>query len=226
MKFDTAVYCDQLRKEYRSAEQTVLALSGVNLTIAGGEILMLVGPSGCGKTTLISVIAGTLRSDGGSCNVFGEDLNRLSEEELDNFRKKDVGFVFQAYNLIPTLTASENVAIPLLLGGMDFYAACKRAEETLELVGLYEKRSVLPINLSGGQNQRVALARAIVHRPRLIVCDEPTSALDAETGQLVMEVICRLAKERSTTLIIVTHDNRIFHFADRIVKMNDGRIVE
>ena len=189
-----------------------------------GELLMLVGPSGCGKTTLISVIAGILDHDEGDCIVFRQDLRALGQGWKTRFRGENVGFVFQAYNLLPTLTTAENVAVPLLLLGARRAKALSAAKEMLSKVGLEDKIRSLPSQLSGGQQQRVAIARALVHKPRLIVCDEPTSALDHDTGRRVMEVLRQTALSSDRALIIVTHDNRIFNFADRIARMDDGRI--
>ena len=178
---------------------------------------MLVGPSGCGKTTLISVIAGVLRRDGGACEVFGQDYLAITEQETTRFRGKRIGFVFQAFNLIPTLTAAENVSAPLVIQGMSRKPAVARAREMLRQVGFDERmQDSSPVDLSGGQQQRVAIARALVHQPNLIVCDEPTSALDSETGRKVMELMRELAVATNRALIVVTHDARIFEFADRL----------
>ena len=187
---------------------------------------MLVGPSGCGKTTLISVMAGILDSDGGECLLFGTDLLGMNDNERTVYRGRNVGFVFQAYNLIPSLTSAENVAIPLLLLGTPRVDALGKARQMLERVGLGAKTEVSPTQLSGGQQQRVAIARALVHDPKLIVCDEPTSALDHTTGAEIMELFRQEALNGNRTLVIVTHDARIFHYADRIARMDDGRIVQ
>ncbi len=221
----TAVFIRDLTKTFVTGEARVQALRGVNLNVRIGELLMLVGPSGCGKTTLISVIAGILNHDGGDCLVFGENLREMPQGKKTIFRGANVGFVFQAYNLIPSLTVEENVAVPLLITGKTRREALLRAREMLERINLGDKLNALPGNLSGGQQQRVAIARALVHSPRLIVCDEPTSALDADTGRLVMEVLRNTALASDRAIIVVTHDNRIFNFADRIAKMDDGRIV-
>ena len=186
---------------------------------------MLVGPSGCGKTTLISVVAGILDHDDGECLVFKQDLRGMGQTKKTRYRGQNVGFVFQAYNLLPTLTALENVSVPLLILGVPRAEAQSRAKAILVQVGLEDRLYALPAQLSGGQQQRVAIARALIHGPKLIVCDEPTSALDAETGQRVMEVLRNAALSSERALIIVTHDNRIFNFADRIARMEDGRIV-
>ena len=220
-----AVLCRAVTKSYVSGPTKVMALRGVDLEVRLGELLMLVGPSGCGKTTLISVVAGILDHDEGECRVFQEDLRAMGRNPKTLFRGKNVGFVFQAFNLLPTLTALENVSIPLLLLGLKKAEAQSRALEMLTRVGLADRLQSLPAQLSGGQAQRVAIARALVHRPRLIVCDEPTSALDAGTGQKVLEVFRETALAEDRALIIVTHDNRIFNFADRIARMEDGRII-
>jgi putative ABC transport system ATP-binding protein len=219
-----AVSCRGVTKRYITGSTQVLALRGIDLDARMGELLMLVGPSGCGKTTLISVIAGILDHDEGDCVVFQQDLRDLPQDKKTRFRGKNVGFVFQAYNLIPTLTAMENVAVPLLILGEGRTKAQAKAKEMLSQVGLEDKINAVPNQLSGGQQQRVAIARALVHEPRLIVCDEPTSALDADTGRLVMEALRHNALSSGRALIIVTHDNRIFNFADRIARMDDGRI--
>jgi putative ABC transport system ATP-binding protein len=220
-----AVLCRAVTKSYVSGPTKVMALRGVDLEVRLGELLMLVGPSGCGKTTLISVVAGILDHDEGECRVFQEDLRAMGRNTKTLFRGKNVGFVFQAFNLLPTLTAIENVSIPMLLQGFKKAEAQSLALEMLTRVGLADRLQSLPAQLSGGQAQRVAIARALVHRPRLIVCDEPTSALDADTGHKVLEVFRETALAEDRALIIVTHDNRIFNFADRIARMEDGRIV-
>jgi putative ABC transport system ATP-binding protein len=220
-----AVRCHRVTKTYGRANAAVQALRGVDLEVRIGELLMLVGPSGCGKTTLISVLAGVLGRDGGDCSVLGRDYAQMAPEETARFRGKNIGFVFQAFNLIPALTAAENVATPLIINRVKPRLAVEQAGQVLQKVGLDDRmmRS-MPMDLSGGQQQRVAIARALVHNPRLIVCDEPTSALDGETGRKVMELMRRLAVGKDRALIVVTHDARIFEFADRIAQMEDGQI--
>jgi len=219
-----AVHCVGIVKTFGTGAGCVQALRGVDLDVRAGELLMLVGPSGCGKTTLISVIAGILDHEGGDCLLFGQDVRQLTEKARTAYRGKNVGFVFQAFNLVPALTAAENAAIPLLINGIGAEEALDRAVKCLRQVGLEGKENFLPGQLSGGQQQRVAIARALVHNPRLVVCDEPTSALDHQTGKQVMDVLRSLAVTGDRALIIVTHDARIFEFADRIAKMDDGRI--
>lgn len=220
-----AVQCRGVTKRYGLGEAQVQALRGIDLEVRAGELLMLVGPSGCGKTTLISVIAGILDQDEGSCQLFGRDIKQFSKEELVGYRGTNIGFVFQSFNLIPTLTAAENVAIPLLINGTKMASALLKARQRLLEVGLEGREDALPTQLSGGQQQRVAIARALVHDPKLVVCDEPTSALDGETGHKVMEVLKKLAVGNERALVIVTHDSRVYEFADRIAHMEDGRIV-
>jgi putative ABC transport system ATP-binding protein len=220
-----AVRCQNVVKIYDTGDQKVTALNGVNLEIAMGELMMLVGPSGCGKTTLISVIAGILDQDDGYCEVFGEDLLNMSNQHKLNFRARNIGFVFQAFNLLPALNAAENVSVPLIINGMKRSDAERKAVAVLEQVGLGARVTALPSELSGGQQQRVAIARALIHSPRLIVCDEPTSSLDHETGHNVMTLLKEVALHKDRALVIVTHDARIFDFADRIAEMDDGHIV-
>ena len=201
------------------------ALRGVDLDVPLGELLMLVGPSGCGKTTLISIIASVLDHDGGDCQVLGRDLARLNASEKAKLRRADIGFVFQSYNLIPSLSSAENVAVPLLLNGVGRREALAKAGRVLESLGLGGRGGGRPNDLSGGQQQRVAVARALVHEPRILVCDEPTSALDEKTGDTLMRLLREVALRDGRALVIVTHDNRIFKYADRIATMNDGQIV-
>ena len=219
-----AVECRGVTKSYGSGSARVTALRGIDLEVRAGELLMLVGPSGCGKTTLISVIAGILDQDEGLCRVFERDFKEMPQRAKTSFRGRSIGFVFQAFNLLPALNAAENVAVPLLILGVPRREAIARASAVLERVGLGGRGHSLPAELSGGQQQRVAIARALVHEPKLIVCDEPTSSLDQETGHKVMEIMRDVALAKDRALVIVTHDARTFEFADRIAKMNDGLI--
>jgi putative ABC transport system ATP-binding protein len=221
-----AVCCKNITKAFGDGDSQVLALRGVDLEVYPDELTLLVGPSGCGKTTLISIIAGLLDPTDGQLSVLGEDLRRLRNGRLVQFRGKNIGFVFQQYNLLPALTAVENAAVPLIIAGRPRREAVARARGVLEELSLGERADALPAQLSGGQQQRVAIARALVHEPRLLVCDEPTAALDAHSGRNVMELVRRVAVQPDRAVIVVTHDNRVFDLGDRIVSMNDGRIVK
>jgi len=219
-----AVVTRGITKEFGSGDTRALALRGVDLDIAYGETTLLVGPSGCGKTTLISIIAGLLNPTDGEVSVLGHNLSELRGASLVNFRKRNIGFVFQQYNLLPALTAAENAAVPLLIAGDYRTKAVRTAQDLLTEVGLEPRMNAYPSQLSGGQQQRVAIARALIHQPRLMVCDEPTAALDAHSGQTVMQLLKRVAVQPDRALIIVTHDSRVYGFGDRIVHMSDGRI--
>src|SRR5262249_27185248 len=218
--------CRGLTKDFGTGDTRIAALQGIDLEVALGEMTLLVGPSGCGKTTLISVMAGILEPGGGEVEVLGTDLGKLSPRQLVEFRRQNVGFIFQQYNLLPALTAAENVAVPLLIAGQPRRKAVAKATALLETLGLGKRATALPSQLSGGQQQRVAIARALVHEPRLLVSDEPTAALDAHTGQTVMELLRGVALQPDRAVLVVTHDNRVFHFGDRIVHMDDGRIAK
>ena len=222
---ETAVICSGVTKWFGEGDARVQALRGLDLEIGMGELAMLVGPSGCGKTTLISIIAGLLDATEGDVEVLGTNPSQLSPEQQILFRRKNLGFVFQQFNLLPTLTAVENVAVPLFVAGFRRRPAVEQASELLNELGLGDHLLHLPSQLSGGQQQRVAIARALIHNPRLVVCDEPTSALDAKTGHKVMELFAEIAVRPDRALIVVTHDSRIFDFADVITHMEDGRAV-
>ncbi len=221
-----AVRCRNVVKQFGKGDTAVFALRGVNFDVWLGEMTLLVGPSGCGKTTLLSVIAGILDPTSGDVRVLGTDVTALSNNQKVSFRGENIGFVFQQYNLLPALTAAENVAVPLIIGGMHRRAAIGVAEQRLEQVGLADRMYALPDELSGGQQQRVAIARALSHEPKLVVCDEPTAALDSESGQRIMELLRQVAVQPDCAVIVVTHDNRVFHFGDRIAHMDDGHIVD
>jgi len=221
-----AAHVKGISKSFGDGGARLLVLKEIDLEVRRGDITMLVGPSGCGKTTLISIIAGTLKADAGELNVFGHDLRKMSTAAITRFRSKHIGFIFQSFNLIPTLTCAENVSVPLLIQGVSAAKAEKRAKEVLEQVGLGDRIKHRPSQLSGGQQQRVAIARALVHEPQLIICDEPTAALDAKNGHVVMELFEHVARGKDRAVLIVTHDNRIFHHANRIANMDDGRVVE
>jgi len=221
-----AVHCRSVMKSYGAGEATVMALRGVDLDVRAGQLLMVVGPSGCGKTTLVSVIAGILDQDSGACEVLGHELKTMGRSGKTRFRGQSIGFVFQMFNLLPSLTAVENVSVPLLINGAPRVEAEARAKDALHAVSLGHRLDALPAKLSGGEQQRVAIARALAHNPKLIVCDEPTSNLDHAAGRSVMELLRSIAKTPDRALIVVTHDPRIFEFADRIARMDDGKIVE
>lgn len=219
-----AVSVRNIYKTFKTGDTYIEALKDIHFDIRVGELVMIVGPSGCGKTTLLSIIAGTLNADRGEVCVLGNALEEMEQEAITDFRKKNIGFIFQQYHLIKTLTCLENVSIPLLLNDYSKVDAEGRAAEVLKQVGLQGREFSSPKVLSGGQQQRVAIARALVHRPALVICDEPTAALDAETGSTIIELMRSLVKTTGETIIIVTHDSRIFKFADRILKMDDGKM--
>ena len=213
------------RSKRTSGETRTRVLHGIDVDIGCGALTLLVGPSGCGKTTLISIIAGLLDPTAGDVTLFGTPQSRLRGNRLVDFRARNVGFVFQQYNLLPSLTAAENVAVPLLVARQPRKRAIERAGGVLEAVGLGSRLKAFPNQLSGGQQQRVAIARALVHEPRLLVCDEPTAALDSQSGQTVMDLLKSVAVHPDRTVIVVTHDSRVLQFGDRLLEMADGRIV-
>ncbi|WP_426113029.1 ABC transporter ATP-binding protein [Massilia sp. PWRC2] len=223
---DNAVRCHQLLASYGAGATRVAALRGADLDVRMGELLMLVGPSGCGKTTLLSIIAGILDQDGGQCTVLGRDWLSMGADQRIAFRGSAIGFVFQAFNLLPALTVAENVAVPLIINGVQRKLALARARAMLASVNLTERADQLVTKLSGGQQQRVAIARALVHAPALLICDEPTSSLDHASGQQIMTILRSIARAPQRAVLVVTHDARIFHYADRIARMEDGTIVD
>ena len=221
---NAAVKTKAVCKGFGQGDTRTEVLKEVNFEARLGELLMLVGPSGCGKTTLLSVIAGTLGVDRGDVEVFNSQLHNMDKLAVTQLRAANIGFIFQQYNLIPTLNCIENVSVPLRIQGATAVVAEKRAAEMLETVGLGKRMHHRPNMLSGGQQQRVAIARALIHDPKLIICDEPTAALDSENGAKVMELLRGVAAKPDRCVIIVTHDNRIFKYADRMTHMEDGRI--
>jgi len=221
-----AVECSQIEKNFGSGGDAARVLRGINLTVPTGEMTFLVSPSGRRKTTLLSVIAGLLNPTAGELAVLGVPLHTLKPSRAVEFRRQNLGFVFQQFNLLPSLTAAENAAVPLLAAHWPRKKAVEKARELLDGLGLAERANAYPNQLSGGQQQRVAFARALIHEPRLIVCDEPTSALDQNTGHHVMELLRAIAVRPNRAVLVVTHDNRIFDFADRIAHMNDGLITD
>ncbi len=219
------VACRAIAKEFGSGETRTRVLHGIDVDIGCGALTLLIGPSGCGKTTLISIIAGLLDPTAGDVTLFGTPQSQLRGNRRVDFRARNVGFVFQQYNLLPSLTAAENVAVPLLVARQPRKRAIEQAAGVLDAVGLGSRLKAFPNQLSGGQQQRVAIARALVHEPRLLVCDEPTAALDSQSGQTVMELLKSVAVHPDRTVIVVTHDSRVLQFGDRLLEMADGQIV-
>ncbi|HEX9946177.1 MAG TPA: ABC transporter ATP-binding protein [Allosphingosinicella sp.] len=222
---DPAISVRGIVKDFGNGETRVRALHGIDIDVFPGELTYLVGESGSGKTTLISIVAGILYPTQGSVRVFGSEIYDLSKNALVLFRLANIGFIFQQYNLIPTLTAAENASVPLVAAGMKRGQAVERARSALDKLNIGQLAERLPRQMSGGQQQRVAIARALVHDPRLIVCDEPTAALDASSGRRVMDLLREVAIQPDRAVIIVTHDNRVFDLADRILEIEDGRMV-
>jgi putative ABC transport system ATP-binding protein len=214
---------DDLQKTYRSGGRPLSALQNVSFRVEPGETVAIVGPSGSGKTTLLGLLAGLDRPTGGRVLLDGTDLGALSEDDRARLRREKIGFVFQSFQLIPTLTARENVAVPLDLAGHGGGAA--RADELLERVGLGGRGHHFPAQLSGGEQQRVALARAFIHRPSILFADEPTGNLDAATGARIIELMMELNRELGTTLVLVTHDLDLAGRARRVIRLADGAVV-
>ena len=221
---DPVVICQSIEKSFGEGQARVRVLRGTDFNARAGEMTFLVGPSGCGKTTLISIIGAILSPDGGQLSVLGEDLRRMRNGRLAEYRLYNFGFIFQQFNLLPALNAAENAAIPLVARGYSTRKAEALASEMLDKLGLAEHVRKVPAQLSGGQQQRVAIARALVHNPRIVICDEPTASLDAASGQRVMELLSEAAMNDERAVIVVTHDDRIFRFADSIAHMADGTI--
>jgi putative ABC transport system ATP-binding protein len=211
-------------RDFKSGQQTITVLHGIDADIRAGEMTFVVGESGSGKTTLISIMCGILWPTLGDVTVFDTDIYALSDSELVDFRLRNIGFIFQQYNLIPSIDAAANAAVPLIAQGMRREEARERAKELMAKLNILDQADKLPSQLSGGQQQRVAIARALVHEPRLVVCDEPTAALDAGSGRRVMDLLREVAVAPDRACIIVTHDNRIFDLADRILVLEDGYI--
>lgn len=213
-----------LKKTYDSGKVKVDALKGVDLNVKEGEMIAVMGPSGCGKTTLLNCLSGLDDLSGGEVFIRGKPLSAMKDRERTSYRAKKIGFIFQAYNLLPVLTSVENVELPLLLAGTSPARARKDALEALRAVGLEEWQSHKPSELSGGQQQRVTIARSLVNKPEIVFGDEPTGNLDSESSKDIMELLRRLNKENKQTFIIVTHDYSVGRIADRIVTMRDGLI--
>ncbi len=223
---DVALRMEGVRKTYQVGDTEVVALDGVDLTVGAGEIIALVGPSGSGKTTLCSIAGGLLTATDGTVVVGGEDISGYSPRQLTEFRRTSVGFVFQTVNLVPFLTARENLVVVDEIGPRVGAKARARADQLLDELGLADRARNLPAQLSGGQRQRVAIGRALMNGPGMVLFDEPTSALDTELGDQVVKLIRQEMKSRGTAAIIVTHDDRITHYADRVVRIVDGRVTD
>jgi len=213
-------------KDYVEGANRLQVLHGVDLDVEPGEVVLLMGPSGSGKTTLLSIMGCILRATSGSVQIAGREITNLGERELPEVRLKHIGFIFQGFNLFPTLTVAENVELTLDLKGIRGDKARKEARRLLDQVGLAAKDDAFPADLSGGQKQRVAIARALAGSPDVILADEPTAALDSHSGRTVMEMMRELAHQHGRAVVVVTHDSRVLEFGDRIVGMEDGRIVE
>ncbi len=222
---EAAISCNNLVKSFGKGSSSQTVLNGINLDLSAGELTIIAGPSGSGKTTLLSILACTLRPTSGFAEVFGQNIAQLTNAQMARLRRHDVGFIFQQYNLIPALTAAENAAIPLIIAGAPYDKAVEAGRRVLGKFDLTEHSHKYPRQMSGGQQQRVAVARALIHKPRLVICDEPTAALDAKSGETVMQILSDIAASKNRLVIVVTHDHRIFHHADRLVEMNDGNIV-
>ena len=219
-----AISVRNISRDFEAGQQTIRVLHSIDCDIEAGKLTYVVGESGSGKTTLISIMCGILWPTEGEVEVFGTNIYDLSDTELVNFRLQNIGFIFQQYNLIPAIDVASNAAVPLIAQGMDRKQARAKAVELMEKLNIGEQADKLPNQLSGGQQQRVAIARALVHEPRLVVCDEPTAALDAGSGRRVMDLLRDVAVDEDRACIIVTHDNRVFDLADRILVLEDGRI--
>ena len=220
-----AVRCHGVVKEFGAGQTRIRVLRGIDLDVRAGETTFLVGPSGCGKTTLISVMAGLLKPTQGHVDLFGQNTSAMGSGALVQYRSVHLGFIFQQFNLLPALNAAENAAVPLVVQGQSLSKAVRKSSELLEKLDMGKHKDKYPNQLSGGQQQRVAIARALVHSPQLVICDEPTASLDKETGHAVMQLLKNLASAPDRAVIVVTHDNRIYSFADRIATMSDGQII-
>jgi putative ABC transport system ATP-binding protein len=222
----SAISVRNVTKEFLEGPNRVQVLHGVDFDVEQGEVVLLMGPSGSGKTTALSIMGCILRATSGSVQIAGREVASLSERELPPVRLQNIGFIFQGFNLFPTLTAGENVELALDLKGIRGSKAKEEARWLLEQVGLAAKRDSFPSDLSGGQKQRVAIARALSGSPGVILADEPTAALDSQSGRNVMEMMRELAHKHGRGVVVVTHDSRVLEYGDRIVHMEDGRIAE
>ena len=226
MQNDNIIQATEVRKTYDTGKVKVDALRGIDLSILRGEMVAVMGPSGCGKTTLLNVLSGLDDLTGGQVVIDAAPIHTMSDRKRTRYRAEKMGFIFQSFNLLPVLSAVENVELPLLMAGVKPGNARRRAQEALALVGLTGEAHKLPAEMSGGQQQRVTVARALANDPAIVWADEPTGALDSETSGEVMNLLCQLNKEKSQTFVLVTHDIAVGRRADRILRMADGEIVE
>jgi len=220
------IRAENLKKDLSLGKTTIHALRGVNLAISPGEMVGIVGPSGSGKSTLLGIIGGLDTPSSGLIEIDGVDISRMNEDQLTEIRNEKIGFIFQFFNLIPTLTAIENVALPIQFARKPNFKPNQRAKELLSMLGLSDRLKHRPAELSGGQQQRVAIARALANNPPLLLADEPTGNLDSESGQVVMDALHTIRRESSTTIVIVTHDPELAEQADRVLTLIDGQIIE
>ncbi|MBM3933825.1 MAG: ABC transporter ATP-binding protein [SAR202 cluster bacterium] len=221
---DLIIQAKELTKTYSTGKVEVHALNGVDLQIRHGEMVAIMGPSGCGKTTLLNTLSGLDDISGGDVQIDGASLHQMSDKKRTRYRAEKMGFVFQSFNLLPVLSAVENVELPLLVAGVNPKDARKRAQAMLELVGLEDQAPKRPAEMSGGQQQRVTIARALVNEPAIVWADEPTGNLDSETSKDIMDLMCRLNEEKRQTFVVVTHDPAVGSRAARIIRMRDGKI--
>ena len=224
MPMEFAVECKGVIKDFGTGSVRQRVLHGIDWQVPIGATTFLVGPSGCGKTTLISIIAGLLSATEGYVRILDQEITKMRRSRVVRFRADHLGFIFQQFNLLPSLTAVENAAVSLVVQGGTLATAKRQASVLLDRLGMESNKLKYPNQLSGGQQQRVAIARALVHNPKIVISDEPTASLDAETGHEVMELLGQVASGADRAVIVVTHDNRIFPFADYIATMSDGRI--
>jgi putative ABC transport system ATP-binding protein len=221
-----AIIATGLTKYFGEGTARMTAVNAVDVSALYGEMLFIVGPSGSGKTTFLSMISGILRPNGGKVTVKGQDIWGMDNDQLADFRLHTIGFVFQDYHLFPRLTTAENVAIPLILKQQDWDASIEEAKKYLDIVGLKNKDEILPVKLSGGEQQRVAIARAVISSPEILIFDEPTASLDGDTGRMIIAFVKEKILNQNRCIIIVTHDARIYEYADRIIYMEDGHLTE
>ncbi len=213
-------------KTYLQGKTSIPALSNITLTISGGEFIAIMGASGSGKSTLLHVIAGLTNPTTGEVSLFGKDIHHMNDNQLTLFRREHVGFIFQSFNLLPTMTALENVALPLLIGRKKLRDVRSQAEAMLEIVDLKSRQHHRPDELSGGQQQRVAIARALINQAPLLLADEPTGNLDSKTGEDILLLMRELASNQNRTIVMVTHDPKAAAYADKIITLSDGQIIE